>query len=52
MPHLQTQIPKGVKHEFDHLLTARRLPVGKQKHQIDVRKWRELAAPETAHRGK
>ena len=47
---LQPEVPQQVEHELDDLLAARRLLVGAQEQQIDVRQRRHLAAAEAAGR--
>ena len=47
---LEAQVPQQVEHELDDLLAARRLLVGPQEQQIDVRQRRQLAAAVAAGR--
>ena len=47
---LQAEVPQQVEHELDDLLAARRLLVGPQEQQIDVRQRRQLAAAVAADR--
>ena len=50
MADLQAEVPQQVEHELHDLLAARRLLVGPQEQQIDVRQRRQLAAAVAAGR--
>ena len=51
MTDLETEIPEHIEHVFDDALAPRRLLVGQQEKQIDIRTRRQLAPAIAAHRG-